>query len=236
MNKSVFMNETLIDKWLVARMLQIVLFCFSIGMGVAFFLNFTQAIKFFDVGTIYVNIPIASDWIDRVSKTYSELTGLTQVLYFAWLSVLLMVCVNLCVALPELKTNRNVADSLSGRRVFVRSAIHSRLYHTGFRILSRFRKDEIEHLDKTADQAFISMNIMSLGKQPALTYVLSATVIFIYFLTTSDAGMIDIYRRFVYIGYPLLIFASGVLLTEAALYIYAAIIGSFATNKTCKGR
>lgn len=236
MNKSVLTRETLIDKWLVARTLQIVLFCLSVGMGVAYFFNFTQAIKIFDVGAINVNIPIASDWISRVSKTYWDLTGLTQVLQFAWLSVFFIVCVNLYVALPELQRNRNVADSLNGRRVFVRGAIHSRLYHTWFRILSRSSKEKIEHLDNTADQALATMNMMNLGKQPAITYVLSAAVIVIYFLNTSEAGMIDIFRRFVFIGYPLLLFASAVLVTEATLYIYAAIIGSFATNKTCKGR
>lgn len=219
-------------KWAFARSLQIVLFGMSIGIGAAHFFGFEWLIKTFDSVTIDISIPIASEWIARASKTYRELSGLANVLQFAWLSAVIMICVNLWVALPELKKSPQTVKSLEDEREVIERTLFQRLYHSWFlppgykknRSTPSKRPKQPAKEAREADRSLAAMIVANLYRPSALVNFILALLLIIYFLFSSEAGTLDINREFAFIGYPLLIFVASLFLTNLAIYIYAAII------------
>ncbi|MBU1776424.1 MAG: hypothetical protein KJ899_07270, partial [Gammaproteobacteria bacterium] len=175
-------QQFLIDKWFIARTLQVVLFGLSLGIGTACFFNLYPVNEAIFGIQLNVNVPITSAWISRVSNTYNEFAGLSQVLQFAWLSTFVMILANLLVAMPELRRNKLSGD------IIVRSPIHKRLYHNWFRMTPWSSKKKILASDEAADLALAKMDTRHLVQRPAVFYVFGTVVVLIYFSATSDAG------------------------------------------------
>jgi hypothetical protein len=81
-----------------------------------------------------------------------------------------------------------------------------------------------------ADRSLAALIVANLYRPPALVHFIVALLMVIYFMVFSEAGMIDIVREFVFIGYPILIITAGMLFTDLAIYICAAIINLYTTS------
>lgn len=240
--KSVEKNSTpvsfiMFDKWMMVRSLQISILSASIVVGVAHLLKVNALIYLFQLFPEIVNLPLISNWATRVSHTYYELEGLEQVLQFVWLLVLFMALANLVVALPELRCKPLAKSPLEDERAVVDRALHSKLYHrwiclhfdaqafTGSKDTATNQQAPVLH---QTEKSLAKLIVSNLHKLPASGYLCMAALLVFYF-SGSEAGAMDFVRRFVYLGYPLMIFYAGLLITEIMIY-FCAVFLSFIDN------
>lgn len=237
-NGAWFPSFLIFDKWMLVRSLQLAALAASVFVGAIHYFELKTLINLFEFVPMEPKLPLISDWISRVSLTYRELAGLDRVLQFAWLAILVTVCANLVVALPELRHRPIIYDPLEDEMSVVDRALHRKLYHAWLCLHfdgSAFIKSKEQPIRREASniqqsaRSLASLIAVNVHKPPAIGYFFLAIVMVLYFSVFSDAGFIDINRKFVYVGYPLLITGMGMLITEAVIYICAAVL-SF-TNK-----
>lgn len=223
------------DKWKVVRSLQILMLGIIIVAGLANLLNVEMVTHFFLLIFKLVNmpdIPIISGWVAATAQYYFELVGLGQLLQFVWLLTLFMVSANLVAALPELRLYPFTNSPLEDEREVVDRALHSKLYHQWIRLhfdaqaFAGSTKQPVNHQSVVSHQSTKSLaNLIyaNLYKLPASGY-LCFSLMLIYYFSSPEAGSMDIVRRFVYLGFPLMIYFAGLLLTEITIYLCAVFL------------
>jgi len=231
----------MLDKWFFARWFQFVAYASILIAGLAYRFGFQTIPDLLQHMPTNIYIPIASEWIQRVTKTYQyrgELTGLNHLLLFSWVVTLVALVVSLLVVLPELLRHPLTMGNNIDKATLVYRSLHQRVYHRWFCPLF-VEKEVAKKLWKTkpawqpkspSTKNLAELYIESATKSYVLTFTLLGLGTFLCFGFISAAGIAGINPPDIYIGDPVFIAVTGLVLEENLIYLFALLIVSLKIN------
>lgn len=224
-----------LDKWFFARWFQFFAYSSILIAGLGYRFEFQTIPDLLRNIPTEIYIPIASEWIQRVVKTYHYRGGsanLEHLLLFSWIVTLVALLVSLIIALPELLRNPLTMGNNIDKAVLVYRSLHQRIYHRWFcphyvekAIAKKLWDSKSDWKPKCPSaKCLAELYTESVSKSYLLTFALLGLGSLFCLSFISVAGIVGINHKDMSIGEPIFIAVTGLVFEENIIYIFSLLI------------